>query len=136
MLTPIEIAQALSTPYHEPAIAVELRPGLRIEQVVAKLTTIELPFAASEVYEILRSPSSSIIADYPWLDLPDGATLEGRLGSGVINVPISTDADGFVRMLLDRFAAQVPADLRGDASDGRSFDDVLTLASSASACLP
>ena len=90
---------------------------------------IELPFAASDVYEILRSPSSSIIADYPWLDLPDGATLEGRLGSGVINVPISTDADGFVRMLLDRFAVQVPAELRGDASDGRSFDDVLTLAS-------
>ena len=77
----------------------------------------------------MRSPSSSIIADYPWLDLPDGATLEGRLGSGVINVPISTDADGFVRMLLDRFAVQVPAELRGDASDGRSFDDVLTLAS-------
>ena len=128
-MTPAEIAQALSTPYHEPAIAVELRPGLRIEQIVAKLTTIELPFSASDVYEILRSPSPSIIADYPWLDLPDGATLEGRLGSGVINVPISTDADGFVRMLLDRFAVQVPAELRGTSPDGRSFDDVLTLAS-------
>lgn len=128
-MTPVQIAQALSTPYHEPAIAVELRPGLRMEQIVAKLTTIDLPFAAKDVYEILRNPSASILTDYPWLDLPDGATLEGRLGSGVINVPISTDADGFVRMLLDRFVVQVPAELRGQAPDGRSFDDVLTLAS-------
>lgn len=128
-MTPAEVAETLSTPYREPAIAVELRPGLRIEQIVAKLTTLDLPFSAEEVLSLLRTPTASIIGDYPWLDLPDGATLEGRLGSGVINVPISTDAEGFVRMLLDRFAVQIPAELRDSADDGRSFDDVLTLAS-------
>ena len=128
-MTPTELAEALTTPYHEPTIAVDLRPALRLEQIVAKISTIDLPFKASDVLQVLQHPPAAVLADYPWLDLPAGASLEGRLGSGVYNVPVSTDATGFVRLLLDRFAEQVPADLRGPAPDGRSFADVLTLAS-------
>ena len=128
-MTPTEVATALTTPYHEPTIAVELRPALRLEQIVAKISTIDLPFKASDVLHVLQHPSAGIIAAYPWLDLATGATLEGRLGSGTFNVPISTDATGFVRLLLDRFADQVPVELRGPTADGRSLSEVLTLAS-------
>ena len=128
-MTPTEIAVALTQPYREPTIAVQLRAGLRLEQIVAQVGTLDLPFEQQELLTLLRTPPESILADYPWLDLPNGSTLEGRLGAGTFNVPASATADRFVRMLLDRFAEEIPAELRGSAPDGRSFHEVLTLAS-------
>jgi UPF0755 protein len=128
-MTPSEIAVALTQPYREPAIAVQLRAGLRLEQIVAQIGTLDLPFTQRELLDLLRAPSAEILADYDWLDLPTGSTLEGRLGAGTFNVPVSATADRFVRMLLDRFAEEVPAELRGSAPDGRSFHEVLTMAS-------
>lgn len=128
-MTPAEVAAALTQPYREPAIAVQLRAGLRLEQIVAQAGTIDLPFTQRELLDLLRTPPAALVADYDWLDLPAGAALEGRLGSGTFNVPVSATAEGFVRMLLDRFAEQVPAELRGPTADGRSFHEVLTLAS-------
>jgi len=128
-MTPSEIAVALTQPYREPAIAVQLRAGLRLEQIVAQIGTLDLPFTQRELLDLLRTPSAEILADYDWLDLPAGSTLEGRLGAGTFNVPVSATAEHFVRMLLDRFAEEVPAELRGSAPDGRSFHEVLTMAS-------
>ena len=128
-MTPSEIAVALTQPYREPAIAVQLRAGLRLEQIVAQIGTLDLPFTQRELLDLLRAPSAEILADYEWLDLPTGSTLEGRLGAGTFNVPVSATAERFVRMLLDRFAEEVPAELRGSAPDGRSFHEVLTMAS-------
>ena len=128
-MTPSEIAVALTQPYREPAIAVQLRAGLRLEQIVAQIGTLDLPFTQRELLDLLRAPSAEILADYDWLDLPTGSTLEGRLGAGTFNVPVSATAERFVRMLLDRFAEGVPAELRGSAPDGRSFHEVLTMAS-------
>ena len=128
-MTPSEIAVALTQPYREPAIAVQLRAGLRLEQIVAQIGTLDLPFTQRELLDLLRAPSAEILADYDWLDLPTGSTLEGRLGAGTFNVPVSATADRFVRMLLDRFAEEVPAEFRGSAPDGRSFHEVLTMAS-------
>ena len=128
-MTPSEIAVALTQPYREPAIAVQLRAGLRLEQIVAQIGTLNLPFTQRELLDLLRTPSAEILADYDWLDLPTGATLEGRLGAGTFNVPVSATAERFVRMLLDRFAEEIPAELRGSAPDGRSFHEVLTMAS-------
>ena len=128
-MTPSEIAVALTQPYREPAIAVQLRAGLRLEQIVAQIGTLDLPFTQRELLDLLRTPPAEILADYDWLDLPTGATLEGRLGAGTFNVPVSATAEYFVRMLLDRFAEEVPAELRGSAPDGRSFHEVLTMAS-------
>ena len=127
-MTPREVAIALTDPYREPTIAVDIRAGLRIEQIVAKLTTLELPFEPADVLEILRHPTDSIVADYPWLDLPKGGTLEGRLGSGSLSVPVSATAESFVRILLDRFAEQVPSAYRGSAG-GYTFNEILTIAS-------
>jgi len=128
-MTPSEIAVALTQPYREPAIAVQLRAGLRLEQIVAQIGTLDLPFTQRELLNLLRAPSAEILADYDWLDLPTGSTLEGRLGAGTFNVPVSATAERFVRMLLDRFAEEVPTELRGSAPDGRSFHEVLTMAS-------
>ena len=128
-MTPSEIAVALTQPYREPAIAVQLRAGLRLEQIVAQIGTLDLPFTQRELLDLLRAPSAEILADYDWLDLPTGSTLEGRLGAGTFNVPVSATAERFVRMLIDRFAEEVPAELRGSAPDGRSFHEVLTMAS-------
>ena len=128
-MTPSEIAVALTQPYREPAIAVQLRAGLRLEQIVAQIGTLDLPFTQRELLDLLRAPSAEILADYDWLDLPTGSTLEGRLGAGTFNVPVSATAERFVRMLLDRFAEEVPAELRGSSLDGRSFHEVLTMAS-------
>jgi UPF0755 protein len=128
-MTPSEIAVALTQPYREPAIAVQLRAGLRLEQIVAQIGTLDLPFTQRELLDLLRAPSAKILADYDWLDLPPGSTLEGRLGAGTFNVPVSATAERFVRMLLDRFAEEIPAELRGSAPDGRSFHEVLTMAS-------
>ena len=128
-MTPSEIAVALTQPYREPAIAVQLRAGLRLEQIVAQIGTLDLPFTQRELLDLLRAPSAEILADYDWLDLPTGSTLEGRLGAGTFNVPVSATAERFVRMLLDRFAEEVPTELRGSAPDGRSFHEVLTMAS-------
>jgi len=128
-MTPSEIAVALTQPYREPAIAVQLRAGLRLEQIVAQIGTLDLPFTQRELLDLLRTPSAEILADYDWLDLPVGSTLEGRLGAGTFNVPVSATAERFVRMILDRFAEEIPAELRGSAPDGRSFHEVLTMAS-------
>lgn len=128
-MTPSEIAVTLTQPYREPAIAVQLRAGLRLEQIVAQIGTLDLPFTQRELLDLLRAPSAKILADYDWLDLPAGSTLEGRLGAGTFNVPVSATAERFVRMLLDRFAEEIPAELRGSAPDGRSFHEVLTMAS-------
>ena len=128
-MTPSEIAVTLTQPYREPAIAVQLRAGLRLEQIVAQIGTLDLPFTQRELLDLLRAPSAKILADYDWLDLPSGSTLEGRLGAGTFNVPVSATAERFVRMLLDRFAEEIPAELRGSAPDGRSFHKVLTMAS-------
>ena len=128
-MTPSEIAVTLTQPYREPAIAVQLRAGLRLEQIVAQIGTLDLPFTQRELLDLLRAPSAKILADYDWLDLPSGSTLEGRLGAGTFNVPVSATAERFVRMLLDRFAEEIPAELRGSAPDGRSFHEVLTMAS-------
>jgi len=128
-MTPTEVAIALTDPYREPTVAVALRAGIRLEQVIAKLSTLDLPFTPASVELILRDPPEDIRADYSWLDLKPKDSLEGRIGTGVFSVPLSTTANGFVRMLIDRFAESVPEELRGETADGRSFAEVLTLAS-------
>jgi len=71
-MTPAEVAAALTQPYREPAIAVQLRAGLRLEQIVAQAGTIDLPFTQRELLDLLRTPPAALIADYDWLDLPRG----------------------------------------------------------------
>ena len=71
-----------------PTIRVTFREGLRIEQMVAKLELMEIsPTDPSKVlrldvqayYEMAMNPPADLVAEYSWLKLPQGASLEGFL---------------------------------------------------------
>ena len=68
-MTPTEIAVALTQPYREPTIAVQLRAGLRLEQIVAQVGTLDLPFEQQELLTLL----SQLHRDDERLDLMSNA---------------------------------------------------------------
>ncbi|CAN5607808.1 hypothetical protein BH20CHL7_BH20CHL7_13200 [soil metagenome] len=135
-MTPDEIVTALLTPQAIPVVDIALRTGLRLEQVTAKLQTVEgLQMDAREFYEIAVEPPASLIADYPWLgqilgDAPPGATLEGFLWPATYRVLPDTSPDELIRLMLDRFIAAVgESRLEVPEARGLTFHQVLTLAS-------
>lgn len=117
-------------------VPVTFREGLRLEQLTAKLQTVEgLPFDPREFYELVTSPPAVYREDYPFLaTLPEGASLEGFLYPATYTVRIDpggpTTADGLVRAMLDEFAEQVGAErTQVPEARGLTFYQVLTLAS-------
>jgi UPF0755 protein len=114
------------------------RDGLRIEQMAALLQTLETGVDPREFYELASNPPAELLADYEWLDLPDGASLEGFLYPATYDVVTQSDggptpvtnAEALIRMLLDRFHEAV-GDERMDVpgSRGMSFYEIVTLAS-------
>jgi UPF0755 protein len=131
-MTPQQIVTSLLVS-HQVAIAIGLRPSLRLEQITAKLQTVDgLTMDVKAFYDEVEHPPASLLADYPWLSavLPKGASLEGFLGAATYTVPPDITADEFVRMLLDAWHEQVGADLMNvPASRGMTFYQVLSLAS-------
>ena len=129
-MTPAEIVAALEVaPVPVSLVAVNLRDGLRIEQIAAYLSTLTgLVMDPAAFYSEARNPPSSLRHDYPWLDIPAGSSLEGFLASGVYSVPATITADGLIRLLLDTFASRVGADRLAAAADGGIYS-VVTLAS-------
>ncbi len=135
-LTPDEVVTALLAPPETPYVDIALRTGLRLEQITAKLETIDgLEMDPREFYELVTNPPASLIDDYPWLgkvleDAPDGATLEGFLWPATYRVLPDTTPDELVRLMLDKFEATVgEARLNVPDERGLSFYEVLTLAS-------
>ncbi len=112
------------------SVTITLREGLRIEQIVSKLQTLPLTMDVEQLYEIAKEPPPSLLADYPWLGLPEGASLEGFLAADTYRVLPDTTADEFVRMLLDRFH-EIVGDARMDVPEerGLTFYQVVSLAS-------
>ncbi len=133
--TPEEMVTALLNPPAIPVVAIDLRQGLRLEQITAKLQTVEgLEMDVEAFYELVKHPPADLIAEYPWLrtvlrDAPEGASLEGFLWPGTYRVLPDTTADEFVRILLDGFAVNVGARLQVPEERGLTFYQVLTLAS-------
>jgi len=119
----------------DPAVTLQLRSGLRLEQVAAyiearpdEIATLQMDAAA--FLELVRNPPASLLADYPWLDLPKGATLEGYLAGGPYRVLPDETPEELVRKMLDRFAGNVGTERIQAARDaGKSLHEVLTLAS-------
>ncbi len=135
-LTPDEVVTALLAPPETPYVDIALRTGLRLEQITAKLETIDgLEMDPREFYELVTNPPASLIDDYPWLakvleDAPDAATLEGFLWPATYRVLPDTTPDELVRLMLDKFEATVgEARLNVPDERGLSFFQVLTLAS-------
>jgi UPF0755 protein len=135
-LTPDQLVTALLDPPVITYVDITLRTGLRLEQVTAKLQTIEgLQMDPQTFYELATAPPASLIDDYPWLkairqDAPAGASLEGFLWPGSYRVLPDTTPEELIRLMLDKFAANVGQermDVPGDR--GLTFYQVLALAS-------
>lgn len=135
-LTPDQLVTALLDPPMVTYVDIVLRTGLRLEQVTAKLQTIDgLAMDPQDFYDLAISPPDSLIADYPWLqairqDAPTGASLEGFLWPGSYRVLPDTTPEELIRLMLDKFAANVGEermDVPGDR--GLTFYQVLALAS-------
>jgi UPF0755 protein len=134
-MTPDSLVTALLAPPTVPYVTLDLRTGLRLEQITAKLQTLPLDMDVRAFYELAKEPPASLIADYPWLkrilkDAPDGASLEGFLWPGTYRILPDTTPEELVRKMLDAFVANVTeAKLQVPADRGMSFYEVLTLAS-------
>lgn len=135
-LTPDQLVTALLDPPEIVYVDITLRTGLRLEQMTAKLQTIEgLQMDPRAFYELASAPPASLIADYPWLqairaDAPAGVSLEGFLWPGSYRVLPDTTPEELIRLMLEKFAANVGEermDVPGDR--GLSFFEVMTLAS-------
>jgi UPF0755 protein len=135
-MTPDEVVTALLAPPEVPYVDVDLRTGLRLEQITAKLQTLDkLQMDPREFYELATDPPASLLDDYPWLrkaleDAPDGASIEGFLWPASYRVLPDTTPDELIRLMLDKFIATVGEErLDVPADRGMAFYQVLTLAS-------
>ena len=134
-LTPDQLVSALLSPPLVKYVDIALRTGLRLEQITAKLETLPLQMDAASFYRLVRSPPAALIDDYPWLkkilaDAPVGASLEGFLWPATYRVLPDTTADELVRLMLDKFAANVGPDRMAVPKErGLTFYQVMVLAS-------
>lgn len=135
-LTPDELVSALLAPPAIPVVDIALRTGLRLEQITAKLQTVEgLEMDVREFYELASDPPASLLADYPWLrrvlaDAPEGASLEGFLWPATYRVLPDTTPDELIRLMLDGFIRAVGEELLVVPEErGLTMFQVLTLAS-------
>jgi len=117
-------------------VPVNFREGLRLEQITAKLETLEPPLTIDpqEFYDIVKNPPATLLADYPWLKeqagLPDGASLEGFLAPATYDLVAESTAEDLVRQMLDAFEKQVGVErMTVPESRGLTFYQVLTLGS-------
>jgi peptidoglycan lytic transglycosylase G len=112
-------------------VTVQLREGLRLEQVTAYLETLPLKMDVHAFYELAMHPPASIVSAYPFLEtLPAGRSLEGFLGAGTFDVYQDVTPQDMLRDLLDLWQKEIgTAPLIQAQQQGRSFYQVLSLAS-------
>lgn len=129
-MTPDQLVTALLDPPTVAQVDIDLRTGLRLEQITAKLETIDgLTMDVQEFYDLAKKPSAELLADYPWLDLPEGASLEGYLWPANYRVLPDTTGEELIRLMLDRFHTAIEDRMKVPASRDMTFYEVLTLAS-------
>jgi len=138
-MTPDELVSALLAPPEVKYVDIDLRTGLRLEQITARLELLKaqkgLQMDASAFYDLVTSPPAELVDAYPWLKTilgtaPKGASLEGFLWPATYRVLPDTTPEELVRLMLDNFAAAVgPQRMAVPAERGMTFYQVLTLAS-------
>jgi UPF0755 protein len=110
----------IQPPVAPPFVRITFREGLRIEQMVAKLEDIEanpvdptapLRMNVAQFYALAINPPAELVANYPWLKLPAGASLEGFLFPATYDVAPDTTPIQLLSMLLDAFASHAPPTL-------------------------
>jgi UPF0755 protein len=138
-MTAAEVAEALVVNrVLVTTVDITFREGLRIEQMTALLQTKDTFIDPQEFYDLAKHPPADLLADYEWLKLPEGASLEGFLYPDTYEVVTSanggtatvTDAEALVRLLLDRFHEVVGDELMNVPKErGMTFYQIVTLAS-------
>jgi len=135
-MTPDQVVTSLLAPPPNPYIELDLRTGLRLEQITAKLQTLDgLQMDPREFYELAKEPPESLLSDYPWLQrvldsAPENASLEGFLWPGTYRLLPDTTPEELVRKMLDGFHDAVGDEkLKVPAERKLSFYQVLSLAS-------
>jgi UPF0755 protein len=138
-MTPSEVVTALvEAKVVVTTVDVTFREGLRLEQIVAKLQTVASGVDPLAFHELASKPTAGLLADYPWLELPEGASLEGFLYPATYTLVTAanggpfevTTADRLVRMMLDKFHNAV-GETRMNIPEARglTFFEILALAS-------
>jgi UPF0755 protein len=130
-MTPEQLVTALLAPEQIKNVEIGLRTGLRLEQITAKLETIDgLTMDPADFYQLAKHPTPELLADYPWLKavLPQGASLEGFLWPATYRVLPDTTAEELIRDMLDGFHAAIGTRMDVPAARDRSFYEILTLA--------
>jgi UPF0755 protein len=117
-----------------PVINLALRPGLRIEQIVAYLEqqTQEsgLELDPAEFLELATDPPAELREEYGFLrQVPQGNSLEGFLPGGVYPVEITINANEFLQMLLQQWEEDSSDLVTQARRKGVDFYDALTIAS-------
>lgn len=138
-MTPNQLAEALVRGrVTVTTLDITFREGLRIEQMTALLQTLETGVDPQEFYDLAKNPPAELLADYAWLELPEGASLEGFLYPDTYQVITSsnagptavTNAEDLVRLLLDQFLAIVGQERMNVPEErGMTFYEIVTLAS-------
>ena len=138
-MTPAEVADALvSAKVNLATKDVTFREGIRLEQMTALLETFPSGVNPQDFYNLAKHPTADLLKDYPWLELPKGASLEGFLYPATYTLVLSssggpfhvTTADDLVRMLLDKFyEAVTPTRMNVPAARKMTFYQIVTLAS-------
>jgi UPF0755 protein len=129
-MTPDQLVTALLDPHTIQHIDIALRTGLRLEQITAKLETIDgLTMNPEEFYNLAKHPSAELLKDYDWLDLPPGASLEGYLWPATYQVLPDTTPEELIRLMLDGFHTAIEGRMDVPKARGLSFYKILALAS-------
>ncbi|MEO8208873.1 MAG: endolytic transglycosylase MltG [Chloroflexota bacterium] len=138
-MTPREVVEALtSARVIVSTVDVTFREGLRLEQLVAKLETVTSGVDPKAFYDLVSTPPPALVADFPWLRLPEGASLEGYLYPATYTLTTAanggpfkvTTADDLVRMMLAKFDDAVGGvRLNVPEARGLTFEQILALAS-------
>jgi len=131
-MTPAMIVKELLDPQQVRYITVALRTSLRLEQITAKLETIDgLTMDPQDFYNLAKHPTKELLADYPWLTklLPAGASLEGFLWPATYQILPDTTAEELIRDMLDGFHDAVADRIGTKSTAGLDFYQVVSLAS-------
>ena len=131
-MTPEEVVNALLNPQQVQYVSIPLRTGLRLEQITAKLETIEgIQMKPADFYQLAKHPTAELLADYAWLKdvLPEGASLEGFLWPATYTVLPDTTAEELIRDMLNGFQTAIGDRMKVPAARKLTFYQVLSLAS-------
>ena len=94
-MTPDQLVTALLAPPAITYVDIGLRTGLRLEQITAKLETLDgLQMDPQEFYDLVKTPPAELLADYPWLKKILQGRPEGRVPRGL---PLAGDATASCR---------------------------------------